>query len=138
MAPALALPPSEGTGTLFGHVAGRRGNRVRLVYRRMAQIIERGNGWEAGRAGPNIAVRLDSQGRFSVPVPGCPAAMRAIGCSGTAYEAWATYNGKLCSTAALIMNVTSGEGNEVAWLNPQPNPPRLEALLCSASTANKH
>jgi len=136
-APALALPPAEGSGALVGVITGEHGGNVRLVYRTLPEIVEKGGGWEATRPGPSRAVRLEGGARFSIPVPGCPAAERALGCAGTTYEAWATFNGHPCSQTSLAINVTSGEANEVAFLNTQTNPARPEPLRCHAVASHK-
>jgi hypothetical protein len=128
-APAVAEPPAQGTGTLVGEIRGQHGSNVRLVYRTLPEIVERGRGWEQTPPGPKQLVRLNSNGGFSVAVPGCPAALRAVGCAGTTYEAWATFNRVQCSKPAL-MNVTTGVPNEVLFLNTAKNPPALEPLTC--------
>lgn len=65
-----------------------------------------------------------------------PAALRAIGCAGTTYEAWASYNGVPCSETSLAMNVTSGEANEVEYHNKTTS--EAESLVCSAAKARHY
>lgn len=125
--PVPSEPPAEGSGTLTGVIEGEHGAQVRLVYRELPRIVERGNGWEVTHP-MGRAVRVGATGRFSVSVPGCPGVESAIGCAGTTYEAWATYSGQRCSETSFVMNVVSGEANEVLY----PHEGRAVPLNCHA------
>ena len=127
--PALAEHPPEGTATIYGTIQGNHGKRVRLAWLELPQTIERGNGYEVTH--PKVhTLRLSAAGRFSFTVPACPLALRVWGCSGTTFDAWATYNGVRCSEYSDEMNMTTGESNSVEWPNVEVQPNKLEPLTC--------